>query len=52
MAGKIRKSCKVTQICDNGSSIVTIYENENLGLKYWIHDSFGNISEIIEGRSY
>ena len=52
IAGKIRKNCKVKKIIDNGHSIVTEYINENLGIEYWVHDSFGHISEIIEGRRY
>lgn len=52
IAGKIRKSCKVTEIVDNGFDICTIYENENLGLKFWVKDNFGWISEIDEGREY
>lgn len=52
IAGKIRKSCKVTEIVDNGFNICTVYENKNLGVKYWIKDSFGHISEIDEARAY
>ena len=52
IAGKIRKSCKVTEIVDNGFDICTIYENENLGLKFWVKDNFGHIDEIDEAREY
>lgn len=53
MAGKIRENCTVKEI-DNESYLhcCTILENKNLGLKYWIHDDLGHISEIIEARSY
>lgn len=52
MAGMIRRNCKTERIDDMGDYFCTIYTNEALGLRYWIHDSFGHISEIIEGRSY
>ena len=52
IAGKIRINCKVINIVDNGNSICTIYENANLGLKFWVKDEFGHISEIDEGRYY
>jgi aromatic ring-opening dioxygenase LigB subunit len=53
IAKQIRSNCKVTSISPVVSFndyICTIYENENLGLKYWIKDTFGNISEIDEAR--
>ena len=52
IAGKIGKNCKIKEIVDNGHSIVTIYENEALSIRYWIHDSFGHISEITEARFF
>ena len=52
IAGKIGKNCKIKEIVDNGHSIVTIYENEALSIRYWIHDSFGQISEITEARFF
>lgn len=52
IAAQIRKGCKVTKINDMGNYYCTEFENENLGIRYWIHDSFGTISEIIEGRYY
>ena len=52
MARQVRENCKVTEIECNGNSTCTIYENKNLGIKYWIKDNFGHISEIIEARSY
>lgn len=52
IAKQIRANCTVKEISDMGDYFCTIYENENLGLKYWIHDSFGHISEITEGRLY
>ena len=52
IAKKIRENCKVQEILNNGSSVCTIYANENLGIRYWIHDYFGHISEIIEGREF
>ena len=53
MAAEIRKHCEVKEI--NNESYInccTIYENKNLGVKYFIHDKLGNISEITEARSY
>lgn len=51
MAKSIRENCKATGVHRNGStSVCTTYENANLGLKYWIHDDLGRVSEIIEGR--
>lgn len=52
IAGMIRKGCKVSEITDFGDYVCTIYVNENLGLRYWVKDSFGTISEIDEARSY
>lgn len=52
IAGKIRRNCKVENIVDNGHSICTIYVNDNLGIRYWVKDSFGTISEIDEARQY
>lgn len=52
IAEKIRKGCKVEEITDNGFEICTIYTNEAVGVKYWVHDSFGWISTIDEARFY
>lgn len=57
IAGQIRKHCKVQSISmvagqHNDANICTIYVNENLGLRYWVKDEFGHISEIDEERSY
>ena len=53
IAGLIRESCKVERIDrNNDEHTCTIYRNDNLGLRYWVHDTFGKISEIIEGREY
>lgn len=52
IARKIRIGCKVTKIVDCGGYVCTIYENENLGIRYWIKDTFGHISEIDEARQY
>lgn len=55
-AKRIRQSCKVSEVHDQqkmygDGNTCTIYVNEALGIKYWIHDTFGNISEITEARS-
>ena len=52
IAAQIRKGCKVDEICEMGSYFCTIYQNENLGLRYWVKDTFGWISEIDEERAY
>ena len=57
IAAEIRKHCDVKEIapvaCQSDSAwICTILTNEALGLKYWIKDRFGYISEIDEARSY
>lgn len=52
IAWKIRNGCKTKEIYDFGDYVCTIYENDNLGLKYWIKDTFGHISEIDEARKY
>lgn len=52
IAGKISRNCKAKEIVDNGNNIVTIYENDALSIRYWIHDSFGHISEITEARFF
>lgn len=57
IAKRIRENCKVTEcspvMCQNDDGYVcTIYENKNLGLKYWIKDEFGHITEIDEMRWY
>ena len=52
IASKIRANCKVDKISDMGDYFCTEYVNDALGLRYWVHDSFGHISEITEGRSY
>lgn len=52
IAKQIRENCKVKEIVGNGSDTCTIYVNENLGIRYWVKDSFGHISEIDEGRSF
>lgn len=50
MAKMIRENCKVEGIDDMGSYFCSRYKNENLGIRYWILDEFGHISEITEGR--
>lgn len=50
IASKIRIGCKVNEIKDCGYYVCTIYKNESLGLKYWVKDTFGHISEIDEAR--
>lgn len=50
ITGKISKNCKATEIVDNGDEICTIYENDALNIRYYVKDSFGHISEIIESR--
>ena len=50
IANKIRRGCKVKEIANYESYVCTIYENKNLGLRYWIKDEFGHISEIDEAR--
>lgn len=57
IAAQIRKHCKVEQIApvlgqSDTANICTIYVNEGLGIKYWVKDTFGHISEIDEARSY
>ena len=55
IAQKIRRGCKVEER-DNfnggefGTYTCTIYINENLGLRYWVKDEFGWITEIDEAR--
>lgn len=50
IAAQISKNCKAKNIVDNGFGICTTYENEALSIRYWVHDRFGHISEITEGR--
>lgn len=54
IAKMIRQGCKVKKIergmCAYTPFVCTIYENKNLGLTYWVKDSFGTISEIDEER--
>ena len=52
IARLIREGCKCVEIKGKGGNVVTIYENENLGLKYWVKDTFGHITEIDEARKY
>lgn len=52
IAGKIRRGCEAKEITDYGTYVCTIYENENLGLRYWVKDFFGIVSEIDEARQY
>ena len=54
IAAQIRANCKVDEICEPDSlgSICTVYRNEALGLKYWVKDTFGHISEIDEARYF
>ncbi len=50
IAAKIKKGCKITEVHTEGFNACTIYENEALGLKYWVKDDFGHIEEIDEAR--
>lgn len=52
IAKQIRENCETAEITFNGNSTCTVYRNEALGLKYWIKDNFGHISEIDEARYY
>ncbi len=55
IASMIRQNCKVQSIDDVITSedyICTVYTNDALGIRYWIKDKFGHISEIDEARSY
>lgn len=52
MAKKIRIGCNKTKISYMDGYVCTEYSNDNLGLSYWVHDEFGHISQIIEGRKY
>lgn len=57
IAKQIRENCTVVQIHDQSKmygdgKACTEYQNENLGIRYWIHDNFGHISDITEARSY
>lgn len=52
IAKSIRDNCEVVEIIDMGDYFCTVFRNNNLGLRYWIHDSFGHISTIDEERSY
>lgn len=49
---KIRESCDVYTIDYFEDYTCTIYRNENLGLRYWVKDEFGHISEIDEERKH
>jgi len=55
IAGKIRANCKIEERDGHegdvfGTYVCTIYINENLGLRYWVKDEFGHITEIDEAR--
>lgn len=57
IAKQIREVCTVVQIHDQSKmygdgKACTEYQNESLGIRYWIHDTFGCISDITEARSY
>lgn len=57
IAKQIRENCTVVAIHDQSKmygdgKACTEYQNESLGIRYWIHDNFGHISEITEARSY
>lgn len=54
IAKAIRANSKVAEIANAGENgrTCTIYENEALGLKYWVHDTFGHISTIDEARTF
>lgn len=52
IAGKIRHNCDVSEIHTMDGYTCTIYINKNLGLRFWIKDTFGHISEINEERRY
>ena len=52
IAKAIRENCEVESIEDFQRYVCTIYVNNNIGVKYWIKDTFGHISEIDEARSY
>lgn len=51
IAKSIREGCKVKEYHNYERYYCTIYENENLGLKYWVKDVFGHITEIDEARA-
>ena len=51
IAKMIRSNCKCKEISDMGDYTCTIYVNENLGLRYWVKDEFGHITEINEERA-
>ena len=54
-AKAIRENCKVKEMQSRPATdgfACTVYENENLGVTYWIKDSFGHISEIDEARKW
>ena len=51
IARQIRTNCTCKETKNMGDYNCTIYINENLGLRYWIKDSFGHISEIDEERT-
>lgn len=55
IAAQIRRGCKVEERDSHdgdmfGTYTCTIYINENLGLRYWVKDEFGWITEIDEAR--
>ncbi len=52
IAKQIREHCETKEIKVMETYTCTIYTNEALGLKYWIKDKFGHISEIDEARYY
>lgn len=52
IASLIRKTCKTQDIQISDDYVCTTYTNEALGIRYWIKDTFGTISEIDEARNY
>lgn len=52
IVAKIRKGCKIEQICEGSDYVCTIYTNKAIGLRYWVQDTFGHINSIDEAREY
>lgn len=57
IAKQIRSNCQMYECKPVSSSnddiiVCTIYYNENLGLKYWVKDRLGRITEIDEARYF
>ena len=55
IAKRISDNCTLAKIITNAGDnydACTEYVNEALGLRYWIHDTFGHITAIDETRSY